>query len=531
MSQTTTPELQDRAETITTHLDEIATPASDDASAVKVGHTRQEIEQRLDELVAHRVPADEAVRTVVRGLVSEAGLEQSDLPPELARLAGYSKGSRFERVLLDDVEEADQWIDIVAEVVDLWEPRSETIAQVGLLGDESGRLKFVKWESAGLPELVEGETYCFQNIVTDEYQGRYSVSLNSATVVEPSETTVSAAAEGVTIGGTIVDVQEGSGLIKRCPEADCTRVLSGGRCAEHGAVEGEFDLRIKAVVDDGSRSINAIFDAEATAAVSGLSMEEAQAMAMDALDTGVVVDALIERVLGQPCRLTGPVVGEYFLVDDVASGPTDEDLSSDQLDPAVTARQPTRRMLAQEINASTHTFQESEEERAPVLSLSPTGVAVNRVLIVGALTEARDVGSSTEYWRGRIYAGSEPVFVYAGQYQPEAMQFLQQAATPSYVAVVGKLRPYEAGDRVNVAIEPESIVTVDEGVREAWLTEAVDQTRARIAEFERGAARSAAAAEHYGGDIGPIEEAATEAATELGLKDSSPSGRSEGPSR
>jgi RPA family protein len=294
-------------------------------------------------------------------------------------------------------------------------------------------------------------------------------------------------------------------------------VLSGGRCAEPGAVEGEFDLRIKAVVDDGSRSINAIFDAEATAAVSDLSMEEAQAMAMDALDTGVVVDELVERVLGRPYRLTGPVVGEYFLVDDVASEPTDEDLSSDQLDPAVTARQPTRRMLAQEINASTHTFQESEEERAPVLSLSPTGVAVNRVLIVGALTEARDVGSSTEYWRGRVYAGSEPVFVYAGQYQPEAMQFLQQAATPSYVAVVGKLRPYEAGDRVNVAIEPESIVTVDEEVREAWLAEAVEQTRARIAAFERGAARSGAAAEHYGDDIESIEAAVAEAATELGL--------------
>jgi ABC-type glutathione transport system ATPase component len=32
----------------------------------------------------------------------------------------------------------------IAEVVQLWEPHSETIAQVGLLGDESGRLKFVR---------------------------------------------------------------------------------------------------------------------------------------------------------------------------------------------------------------------------------------------------------------------------------------------------------------------------------------------------------------------------------------------------
>ena len=519
MSQTTTIELQDRAETISTHLDEIATPANNNASAVERDLTRKEIEQRLDELVAHRVPADEAVRTVVREIVRDAGFERSDLPTELARLAGYSVESRFERAMLGDVDEADQWTDIVAEVVQLWEPRSEKIAQVGLLGDESGRLKFVKWESAGLPELIEGETYRFQNVVTDEYQGRYSVSLNSATVVKPSEEAVSAAGEGVTIGGTVVAVQEGSGLIKRCPEADCPRVLSGGRCGEHGAVEGEFDLRIKAVIDDGHRSINAIFDAEATVAVSGLSMADAQAMAMDALDTGVVVDALTERVLGRRYRLTGPVVGEYFLVDDAAEGTDDEHLSDEALKPAVTGRQPARRMLAQEINASTHTFQESDEERAPVLSLSPTGVAVNRVLIVGALTEARDVGSSSEYWRGRVYAGSEPVFVYAGQYQSEAMQFLQQATTPSYVAVVGKLRPYKAGDRVNVAIEPESITTVEEATREAWLVEAVEQTRARIATFERGESRVEAAVEHYDGELEWVEQAVTDAAAELGLED------------
>jgi len=521
MSQTTTTELQDRAETITSHFDAITMSPSDE-SALEGETTRQAIEQNLDKLVAHQVPVDEAVRTVVRGVMRDAGLKRSDLPAELATLAGYSVGSQFERTMLGDVAEADQWIDVVAEVVELWKPRSEKIAQVGLLGDESGRLKFVTWESANLPELVEGETYQFQNAVTDEYQGRYSVSLNSASAVGPSEEAVSTAAEGVTVGGAIVAIQEGSGLIKRCPESDCTRVLSGERCAEHGDVEGAFDLRIKAVVDDGSRSINAIFDAAATTAVSGLSMADAQAMAMDALDTSVVVDELAERVFGRPYRITGPVVGEYFLVDDVAQGSAEEDLSNEALESAVTARQPARRMLAQEINASTHTFQASDEERAPVLSLSPTGVAVNRVLIVGALTETRDVGSSTEYWRGRVYAGSESVFVYAGQYQPEAMEFLQQAVTPSYVAVVGKLRSYEAGDRVNVAIEPESIATVDETTREAWLAEAVEHTTARIAAFERGAAQAAAATEHYGDDLGQIGNALTDAMTELGLDAESP---------
>jgi RPA family protein len=411
--------------------------------------------------------------------------------------------------MLGNVDEADQWIDVIAEVVQLWEPRSEKIAQVGLLGDESGRLKFVTWESASLPELVQGETYRFQNVVTDEYQGRYSVSLNSATVVEPSETAVNAAADGVTVGGTVVAVQEGSGLIKRCPEADCTRVLSGGRCGEHGAVEGEFDLRIKAVVDDGHRSVTALFDAEATVAVSGLSMADAQAMAMDALDTGVVVDALTERVLGRRYRLTGRVVGSYFLVND-SERTTDESegIDADAVEPALTTRQPARRLFAEELNATTETFQESDEERAPVYGLLPTGVGVNRVLVVGTLTETADVGSDTEYWQGKVFAADSPVYVYAGTYQPEAMEVLRATESPAYVAVVGKLRTYERGDRMNVAIEPESITEVSEATREAWLAETANQTRERLDTFGTGDAPFGAEARAaYGEDVGVIDAA------------------------
>jgi ssDNA-binding replication factor A large subunit len=214
-------------------------------------------------------------------------------PWTLAGYGGHSRG--FSRTTLADVDETDQWIDVVAEAVELWGPRSEKIAQVGLLGDEFGRLKFVTWASADLPEPEEGEAHRFESVVTDEYQGRSSASCNSATAISPSDDVVAASDGGVAVVGSVVDVQDGSGLIKRCPEADCTRVLSGERCAEHGAVEGEFDLRIKAIVHAGNRSINAIFDAEATATVSGLSLEDAQAMAMDALDTGVVVEASAER--------------------------------------------------------------------------------------------------------------------------------------------------------------------------------------------------------------------------------------------
>jgi len=192
----------------------------------------------------------------------------------------------------------------------------------------------------------------------------------------------------------------------------------------------------------------------------------------------------------------------YFLVENAERCSDESDLSDDVLEPALTARQPARRVLAQELNASTQTFQESDDKRAPVFGLSPMGTALNRVLIVGTLSEVRDVGSDSEYWQGRVYAGSEPVFVYAGQYQPDAMDALRNAETPSYVAIVGKHRAYESGDRTNVAVEPERIVPVDAETRDVWLDEAVAHTRARLEAYEAGESPfSDEAEEAYGDDV------------------------------
>jgi len=505
MSSATTPDLQDRVQTITDAFVAFDESRAEPAFALDT----EDVAAQLERLCAYRVPADEAVRTLVRKACDDADLERADLSDDLARLAGYGGRSRgFFRTMLADVDEADQWIDVVAEVVELWEPRSEKIAQVGLLGDESGRIKFVKWASADLPELEAGEAYRFESVVTDEYQGRFSVSCNSATAISPSDDVVAASDGSVAVVGSIVDIQEGSGLIKRCGADDCTRVLRNGRCAEHGQRDGEFDLRIKAILDDGEHSLSALFDAAATEAVTGISLSDATDMAMDALSTDVVAEEISAQLLGRRYRLTGSVVGTYFLVDHSERCSDQSDLSDDAIEPALTARQPARRVFAQEFNASIQTFQESDAERAPLFGLSPTGTALNRVLVIGTLTETRDVGSDSEYWQGRVYAGSEPVFVYAGQYQPDAMEALRQAETPSYVAVVGKHRSYESGDRTNVAIEPEFVIPVDEETRDVWVEETAAQTSARIDAFEAGRAPFGERARRaYGEDMSGLVEA------------------------
>ncbi|MEF8800894.1 MAG: DNA-binding protein [Halolamina sp.] len=148
-------------------------------------------------------------------------------------------------------------------------------------------------------------------------------------------------------------------------------------------------------------------------------------------------------------------------------------------------REVARRIFAAEFNDATHTFKESDDERAPAYQLLPTGGKANRVFFVGTLTEKEDIGEDNEYWRGRIVGPSGTFFVYAGQYQPEAASALRELEPPAYVAVVGKPRTYETDDgSVNVSVRPESITVVDAATRDRWVVEAADRTVERVAAFD-----------------------------------------------
>ena len=151
----------------------------------------------------------------------------------------------------------------------------------------------------------------------------------------------------------------------------------------------------------------------------------------------------------------------------------------------VPTREVARRVFAREFNDAGYTFKESEDERAPVYALLPTGERANRVFIVGTLTETEDIGDDSEYWQGRIVDPTGTFYTYAGQYQPEAANALRELEPPAYVAMVGKPRTYETDDgNVNVSVRPESISVVDGDTRDRWVVETADRTLDRIEAFD-----------------------------------------------
>jgi len=149
------------------------------------------------------------------------------------------------------------------------------------------------------------------------------------------------------------------------------------------------------------------------------------------------------------------------------------------------AREVARRVYAQELRDSDLSFRENEDQYAPLYLITPTGARCNRVLVVGTLTEKDNLGDDVEYWRGRVADPTGSIFVYAGQYQPDAAQALAGTEPPAFVAVVGKPSVYETEDGTRlISIRAESVQRVDAETRDRWVLESAARTLDRLGAFK-----------------------------------------------
>ncbi|AXR78632.1 RPA family protein [Natrarchaeobaculum sulfurireducens] len=149
-------------------------------------------------------------------------------------------------------------------------------------------------------------------------------------------------------------------------------------------------------------------------------------------------------------------------------------------DEEIPGREVAYRLFAAEYDDASLSYTESDEERAPNYVISPTGARMNRLFAVGTLTEISDVND--EMVRARVVDPTGAFVVYAGQYQPDALAFLEQTTPPAFVAATGKARTFEPedSDRVYTSVRPESISAVDADTRDRWVVSAAEQTLERI---------------------------------------------------
>lgn len=121
-------------------------------------------------------------------------------------------------------------------------------------------------------------------------------------------------------------------------------------------------------------------------------------------------------------------------------------------------------------------------DRMPSYIVSPVGAMINRVFLVGVLTDLDNIGTGDEpLWRGRLQDPTGNFYISSGQYQPEATAILSKMEPPAFVAIVGKVRTYSPEEgTMYVSVRPEKVRAVEAKERDYWVLETCKATLRRI---------------------------------------------------
>jgi len=232
---------------------------------------------------------------------------------------------------VSDLKDGMNGVHIVVKILSLEQRKLETsngpkTVFSGMAADGTGKVQYSAWHDFGLkkddvvsirgayvkswrgiPQLNFGERA--------EVASSKAIDLTDTDLAKPSRRTIDeleriGGAVDVLVAGIVVDVKKGSGLIFRCPQ--CNRLVQKGVCRLHGKVEGHADLRVKAVVDDGSGAITTVMNRDMTESLVGITLEQALKEAKDAMNPDVVKEKVDERLFAKPVEVRGNVTSDEY---------------------------------------------------------------------------------------------------------------------------------------------------------------------------------------------------------------------------
>src|SRR6267143_1066639 len=298
--------------------DEIAPHVQDITRALGGKVSELEIEKELSNYVnVYRVSLDTAKRSIVK--------KHGGNPAHLS--LGIAKS-------IQELVPGENSVDLLVRIVSVNEKSidSENGARTilyGIFGDATATVPFTAWEP--LPfEPARGDVVRVANAYVKSWRGIPQVSFDERALVKklgdnelppmdelgrsPRMWIEDRSARGggvdVTVRGSLIDLKEGSGLVYRCPE--CKRVLRKGVCRIHGDVTGTPDLRVKAVLDDGSGALTAVFGKDLTEGLLDKTVEECIAQAKEAMSQEVIRDELADLLVAQPVEARGNVTSDDY---------------------------------------------------------------------------------------------------------------------------------------------------------------------------------------------------------------------------
>jgi replication factor A1 len=204
-----------------------------------------------------------------------------------------------------------------AKVIQEWEVTHERMLQSGILGDETGTIKFVIWKELGKEKLVVGSVYSVFYTQVDEFNERLSLNLTGATIMQEEGDLATITNSDAEIRGAIVHIAPGSGIIKRCPVEGCNRALSRQNYCPIHEIQPQFvyDLRIKGWLDDGEKTHNLLLKRDVVEALTGINLDQAKEIAENnPLGMDEVFLQMREKILGRYVACKGRDIENRLLV-------------------------------------------------------------------------------------------------------------------------------------------------------------------------------------------------------------------------
>lgn len=239
------------------------------------------------------------------------------MPDHLSQLSPVSEQIKK----LAEVKEGDRNITVVGKILEVKQQeilvkQNKKIIITGVIADETSKLPFTCWIPEA--EIVKEATVRLENVNVKKFQGLPAININEATIVTRipdleigiskeimhlEEVISREGAFDIIVEGDILSIRPESGLIQRCP--NCNRVIQKNICRTHGRVEGKYDMRIKAILDDGTGAIIIILNREETEKLYGQSLEKCKEIAMNALSTEVIEEDIKRKFTGKRLAVRG----------------------------------------------------------------------------------------------------------------------------------------------------------------------------------------------------------------------------------
>jgi replication factor A1 len=234
-------------------------------------------------------------------------------------------------VEIGELREAMGYVEVKGRILSL-EPREVTVQGEtkkifsGVLADETGKVQFTAWSDFKLKEdevvrISKGTVKAWRGIPQLNFDERGEVikikekypsaeELRKTGVRMIAEIAARGGAVDATVRGVLIEVRDGSGLIMRCQE--CKRALQKGMCKIHGRVDGYPDLRVKAILDDGSGAVGVVMNRDLSEKLLDTTLDESMQKAKEKMNFDMVKDEMDELLTLKILTVSGPVTADQY---------------------------------------------------------------------------------------------------------------------------------------------------------------------------------------------------------------------------